>query len=94
MPLLRIGTANEQPGYPLDDGAELVVGQGPDEDAAGVVPVCLGPLSQQRCEVASVACHQDAFLLGCQSQHLWIIQATQGGVGGQAENIVPALFER
>ena len=42
-PLIRIGTIAQELGDAGDDGAELVVAERPDEDAAGVMPARLGP---------------------------------------------------
>jgi len=65
----------------------------PDQDAAGVVAISLGPLPQQRSKVPSVAGDEDAGLLGGQLEHLRVIQRTQRGVGGEAQHVVAALLE-
>lgn len=94
QPVLGLGVFVEAPGDAADDRCELVVVKCPDEDAASVVAVGLGPLPQQRREVPGVAGHQDAGLLGGQREHLRVIQCAERGVRCQAEHVVASFRER
>ena len=91
--MLGVGPVVEQPGDAADDRSELVVGERPDQDAAGVMAVRLGPLSKQRREVAGVACHEDPSLLGGELEDLRVIQRAERRVGREAEHVVAALGE-
>lgn len=91
--MLRVGVVIEEPGDPADDRPDLVMSERPDQDAAGVVAICLCPLPEQRCEVPGVARHEDPGLLGGQLEHLRIIQRSQGGVRGEAHDVVAASLE-
>lgn len=88
-----IGTIIEQPADGTDDRAELVMVQGPDEDAARVVATCLGPLAKQRGEVAGVPGDEDACFGGGELEHERVVERTEPGVGGKAEHVVAPLFE-
>ena len=59
-PLLSLWMIAQQAGHSGDGRAELVVSEGPDENAASVVATRFVPLPQQRSEVARIASHEDA----------------------------------
>ena len=61
-PVLRPWPLPEQPLDAADDRAELMVAERPDEDATGVFAPSLGPLAEDRREVAAVPGHEDALL--------------------------------
>lgn len=68
MPSVCVRPLVEQARNAADDVAELVVRQSPDEDAPVVVAIALGPLSQQRHEVARVPGDEDPSLLGSEGE--------------------------
>lgn len=83
----------EEPGDAADDGAELVVTEAPDEDAASVMAVGFGPLPQQWREVPGVSGHQDAGLLGGELEHLRVIQRAESCISRKADHVVAASGE-
>lgn len=93
-PLLGARPVVEELGDAADDGAELVVVESPDEDAAGMVAAGFCPLPQQRSEVAGVSGHQDAGLLGSDLEHLGVIKRAECRVGREAEDVVASGGER
>jgi hypothetical protein len=60
----------------------------PDENAAGVVAIGLGPGAKQRREITGIAGHEDAALSGRELQDLRIVQGAQRGVRREAEHVV------
>ncbi len=92
-PLLGLGTISQLASHALDDGTELMMAERPDHDAAGMVAARLRPFPQQRCEVTSVARHEDPILLGGELQHLRIVERAEGSVGREAQHVVTSLLE-
>lgn len=91
--MLGVGTISEELCHAVDDGGELVVVERPDQDAAGVAAIGFGPLSEQGSEIPRVAGDQDAILLSREFEDLRIIESPQRSIGGQAQDVVAALFE-
>ncbi len=93
LPLFGVGTIAKELSDPVDDGGELAVVERPDQDAAGMVPVSFGPLSQQRGEVPRVSGHENASLLGRKFENLRIVPSPQRDVGRQAQYVVTTLLK-
>lgn len=78
----------QQASEPLEDRAKLVKPERPDEDAPGVRSAALGPLPEQRCDVAAVARHENS-VLGCrQCQHVGVGEALEIGSLAQRSHVV------
>ena len=77
-----------------DDSPELVVAQRPDQDAACMRTTPLGPLPQDRREVAAVASDENAMLGGREREHLWIGEPFERLLLCQRDHVVTPPAER
>jgi hypothetical protein len=89
-----IRSLGQQVSKPLKDRSELIVPQGPDEDAAGVRPARLGPVPKERREVTTVAGDEDPPLRGRERENLGVGEALELGPLAQRQDVVALLAER
>jgi hypothetical protein len=77
-----------------NDGAEFVMLERPDQDAARMATSCLGPLAHDGRKVATVPRDEDPSFGGCQREHVEVIQTLVLRMFGEREYVVPAIAKK